>query len=48
LATPGGSKRRYAFVKKLFRKDAPDREKNVEIFSRMLGIEKEEFETILY
>jgi hypothetical protein len=41
------SKRRCAFVKQLFRKDAPDRENNVEIFSRMLGIEKEEFEAIL-
>jgi hypothetical protein len=40
-------KRRYAFAKELLRKDATDRENNVEIFSRMLGIEKEEFETIL-
>ena len=39
--------KRYSFVKKLLNKDAPDRESNVEIFSRMLGIEKEEFEAIL-
>lgn len=40
--------RQYAFAKKLFKKEAPDRDSNIEIFSKMLGIEKEEFETILY
>jgi hypothetical protein len=39
--------RQYAFTKQLFRKEAPERDSNIEIFSKMLGIEKEEFETIL-
>jgi DNA-binding CsgD family transcriptional regulator len=39
--------RQYSFVKGLLKKDAPDREKNIEILSKMLGIEKEEFEAIL-
>ena len=39
--------KQYAFVKKLLKKGAAAREQNVETFSKMLGIEKEEFETIL-
>jgi len=39
--------RQFAFVKQLFKKEAPDRDSNIEIFSKMLGIEKEQFETIL-
>ncbi len=39
--------KRYAFVKSLFRKDEPDREKNIELFSRMCRIPKEQFEAIL-
>jgi len=39
--------KRYAFVKGLLKKGAPDRESNIVIFSKMLGIEKEEFESIL-
>jgi hypothetical protein len=39
--------RHYAFAKQLFKKEAPERDSNIEIFSKMLGIEKEEFETIL-
>jgi hypothetical protein len=39
--------KRYAFVKSLFRKDAPDRGKNIELFSRMCGIPKEQFEALL-
>jgi hypothetical protein len=39
--------RQFAFLKQLFKKEAPDRNSNIEIFSKMLGIEKEEFENIL-
>ncbi len=37
----------YAYVKKLFEKTAPDREKNIELFALTLGIKKEQFEAIL-
>jgi hypothetical protein len=37
----------YAFVKELFKKDAPHRDNNIELFSKTLGIEKDEFEAIL-
>jgi hypothetical protein len=39
--------RRYAYVRSLFNKTAPDREKNIELFARVCGISKEEFEAIL-
>ena len=39
--------RQYTFVKSLFNKSSPDREKNLELFSRSCGISQEEFETIL-
>ncbi len=39
--------RQYAYVKSLFNKTAPDRNKNIESFSRACGIEEEEFETLL-
>ena len=37
----------YAFVKSLFKKTSPEREKNLEIFSKACGVSKEEFENIL-
>ena len=37
----------YAYVQSLFNKTAPDRDKNIELFARAWGIEKEQFETIL-
>ena len=37
----------YAFVKSLFSKTSPERDKNLELFSRECGISKEEFEVIL-
>lgn len=39
--------RKYAYVKSLFEKTAPDRDGNIELFAKVLKIEKEEFETIL-
>ena len=39
--------RKYAYVKSLFIKDAPDRDKNMELFSKTCGISKEQFEIIL-
>jgi hypothetical protein len=39
--------RQYAYVKELFKKTTPDRDKNVELFSTTLGIEKEQFEAVL-
>jgi hypothetical protein len=37
----------YAYVKSLFGKNSPDRDKNLELFSKTCGISKEEFEAIL-
>jgi len=37
----------YTYVQSLFKKTAPDREKNIELFARACGIPKEQFETIL-
>jgi hypothetical protein len=37
----------YAYVRSLFKKTAPDRDYNVELFARVWGIEKERLETIL-
>jgi hypothetical protein len=37
----------YAFVNSLFNKTSPERDKNLELFSRVCGIPKEQFETIL-
>jgi hypothetical protein len=37
----------YAYVKSLFSKTSPERDKNLEQFSKMCGISKEEFEAIL-
>jgi hypothetical protein len=42
-----GLERRYAYVYSLFKKTAPDRDKNIELFARVWGIEKERLETIL-
>ena len=42
-----GLERRYAYVKSLFNKTAQDRDKNVDLFARACGIEKEMLETIL-
>jgi len=42
-----GLERRYAYVKSLFNKMGPDRDKNVELFARTWGIEKEQLEAIL-
>jgi Sec-independent protein translocase protein TatA len=39
--------RKYAYVKSLFIKDAPDRDKNMELFSNTCGISKEQFEISL-
>jgi hypothetical protein len=39
--------KQYAYIKEIFKKTAPDREKNVELFAQTLGIEKEQFEAIL-
>lgn len=38
---------KYAFVKELLKKNSPDREYNIELFARMCGILKEQFEAIL-
>jgi hypothetical protein len=37
----------YAYVKGLFKKTAPDREKSIELFARAYGIQKEQLEAIL-
>jgi hypothetical protein len=37
----------YAFAKELFKKTAPDRDKNIELFARMLGISQEQMEAVL-
>ena len=37
----------YAYAKTLFKKTAPDRDKNIELFARALEIRKEEFEAVL-
>jgi hypothetical protein len=37
----------YAYVKSLFIKTAPDRDRNIELFAKACGIPKEEFEAIL-
>jgi hypothetical protein len=37
----------YAYVKSLFTKTAPDRDKNIELFAKACGISEEEFEAIL-
>jgi hypothetical protein len=37
----------YAFVSSLFNKTSPERDKNLELFSRACGVSKEQFETIL-
>jgi len=39
--------KQYSFVKQLFKKTAPDRDKSIESYARVLGIEKEQFEAIL-
>ena len=39
--------KQLAYVKELFKKTAPDREKNIELFVKMLGIDKDKFEAIL-
>ncbi|MBN1368295.1 MAG: hypothetical protein JW967_10265 [Dehalococcoidales bacterium] len=39
--------RRYAYVKSLFNKKAPDRDSNIELFAKVCQISKEQFETIL-
>jgi len=39
--------KQYRYVKGLLKKDSPDRGKNIETFSKMMGIEKDEFEAIL-
>lgn len=39
--------RRYAYVRSLFDKTAPDRDKNIELVAGACGISKEEFEAIL-
>jgi hypothetical protein len=38
---------RYAYARSLFKKTAPNRDNNIELFARTLGIQKEEFETFL-
>ena len=38
--------RKYAFVQELFRK-SPDRERNIELYAKMLGISSEQFEAVL-
>jgi hypothetical protein len=40
--------KRYIFIQSLFKKTAPDRESNLELFARVCGITKEQFEAILY
>jgi hypothetical protein len=42
-----GFERRYILAQSLFKKTAPDRESNIELFARVFGISKEQFETIL-
>jgi hypothetical protein len=37
----------YTYVKSLFVKTAPDRDRNIELFAKACGISKEEFEAIL-
>ena len=39
--------RLYAFVKGLFKKTNPEREKNIDLFALTLGIKKEQFEVVL-
>jgi hypothetical protein len=43
-----GFERLYLYVRTLFQKTAPDREKNLELFARAWGISKEDLETILF
>lgn len=38
---------RYAYVKSLFNKTAPDRDKNIELFAETCGISKQQLEAIL-
>jgi hypothetical protein len=42
-----GLERRYTYVQSLFKKAAPDRDKNIELFARVWGITQERLETIL-
>ena len=42
-----GFERRYTYVQSLFKKSAPDRDYNIELFARTLGIGKEQLETVL-
>jgi hypothetical protein len=42
-----GFDKKYAFVKGLFQKTAPDRDKNIEQYARLLRISKEQFEEML-
>jgi GrpB-like predicted nucleotidyltransferase (UPF0157 family) len=37
----------YSYLKSLFNKTAPDRDKSIQLFARACGIEKEQLETIL-
>jgi hypothetical protein len=39
--------KQYSFVKGLLKKTAPDRERDIELFARMLGLPKEQFKDIL-
>jgi len=39
--------RKYAYVQSLFKKTAPDRDENIELFAKAWGIPKEQIETIL-
>jgi len=40
-------KRTYAYTKSLFEQSTPDRERNLELFAKTYGMQKEELETIL-
>jgi hypothetical protein len=40
-------KKQYAFLKEMFKKTAPDRSHDVQLFSQMLRIDEEQFEAIL-
>ncbi len=39
--------KKYAFIKSLLKKNAPDRDRNLELFARTCGTTKEEFEAVL-
>lgn len=39
--------RRYAYIKGLLKESAPDRDKDIELFARACGIQKEDLETVL-